>query len=453
MAAAPKPFLRTLVGAFALSLLATLGTALLGAEFVRSLRADLNSVTVNAHRLAQIHELRFELERVVASSRGYLISEDDEQLRRAQVALQAARASLRTLPWPRDDRASPNARQVAYAGDAYLDVVQQALRSGEARGKAAADLFQEVLAPKRHELETAISALVRDEDARAAAQLERSERNASRALVLILGFGAIAVGLSGASAWFFGRWLTRSFMHEKAAVDRAERALAARDELLAIIAHDLRNPLNSILLNAALLREQNEASERGPSVAKPAASIEKAARRMEHLIKSLLEAATIEAGQFSVNIEPCRVADPIETSLEMFEPLADNKGIRLTAEVEPSQQERLVPMDRERIVQILSNLLGNALKVTAEGGTIRLRVGHDQRELRVSVTDSGPGIEAEHKPHLFTRYWKADKDRRRGAGLGLYIAKGIAHAHGGRIWVESTVGGGSTFTFSIPTDS
>jgi signal transduction histidine kinase len=136
-------------------------------------------------------------------------------------------------------------------------------------------------------------------------------------------------------------------------------------------------------------------------------------------------------------------------ALASFEGVAQEAGLKLTADVKPHLPE--VYCDRGRILQVLANLVGNAIKVTAEGGNITLRVEAREHEILFAVSDDGPGIGEEDKKHLFERYWRSDAARYEGTGLGLAIVSGIIDAHGGRTWVESELGHGATFLFTVPT--
>ncbi len=444
-----KGFLPKLVAAFTLAVLATLGSVVVGVLLVRSLQTDVIGVEAHSHRLAQVHELRFDLERAVATSRGYLMSGQVGRKEKARSAGSAARNSLQALEVPSvDPGLGPPIGDVHRTAMAYLDAIEKT-QIETWKGAKGADLVQNELAPKRDELNAALSALVGAEDAHAEAEFQKSQERASLALLLLLGLGSFSVLLSGGSAWFFGRRLLRSYRTEQHAVECAEMALAARDDLLAIVAHDLRSPLSAIMMKAALIRRQAELDERGAKLAKQAESIESTTMRMEFLIKSLLDAATIDAGSFSVALEPCKVGDLLKAAFEIFEPLASQKSIRLTI-ASPPPEHLSVRGDKERVIQILSNLLANAIKFTPEGGAITVGVEPLGEEVRLSVSDTGSGIPAEHSPYLFTRYWKAEKGGRRGAGLGLFIAKGIVEGHGGKIWVDSTLGKGSTFLFTLP---
>jgi PAS domain S-box-containing protein len=226
----------------------------------------------------------------------------------------------------------------------------------------------------------------------------------------------------------------------------AERAVQVRDDVLGVVAHDLRNPLGTILMQAALLRRRE--SELGPSTRKPSEAIERAAKRMNDLIQDLLDVTRMEAGRLSIEPSRMPVRQLVSDALESQGPLASSCSIELRQQVEGDLPE--VWADRDRLLQTFENLIGNALKFTDRAG--RITVGASPRDGQVLfwVSDTGVGIDPEDVPHLFDRFWQAPGTRRQGAGLGLPIVKGIVEAHGGRIWIESKPGRGTTVFFTIP---
>ncbi len=220
----------------------------------------------------------------------------------------------------------------------------------------------------------------------------------------------------------------------------ALEARRLRDEVLAMVSHDLRNPLNAITLNASLL------AARGDSA--PLERIRTAAARADRLIEDLLTVAVLESGTLPLVRGPEAVAPMVDEVVQIHRPLAEERRVSLVARVEPGCP--VVEVDRHRLVQALSNLVGNAVKFTPAGGAVELRVAPVEEGLALSVTDTGPGIEPEALEHVFDRFWQGKHARRAGAGLGLAIAKGCVEAHGGRIAVESAPGHGSTFTITVP---
>ncbi|HEX8823449.1 MAG TPA: PAS domain S-box protein [Archangium sp.] len=226
----------------------------------------------------------------------------------------------------------------------------------------------------------------------------------------------------------------------------SQLATQARDEVLAIVSHDLRNPLNVISLAAGRL--QRTPSQEGAVWRKQLEVIQRSADRAVHLIQDLMDATKMEAGRFTVVQHPEEAVRLMDEAVELHRPLAEARSLQLERQVE----EGLPPVmaDRGRVLQVFSNLIGNALRFTPAGGSITLGARREEGLVRFSVVDTGPGIPPEHLPHLFERFWQAKEGSREGAGLGLPIARGLVEAHGGRIEVASTPGQGSTFSFTLP---
>jgi len=223
-------------------------------------------------------------------------------------------------------------------------------------------------------------------------------------------------------------------------------AAQIRDQVLGFVAHDLRNPLSAISMQAALLERRDQPERRSR---KPAETIQRAAKRMSRLIEDILDVSRMEGGRLSV--EPARVptAQLVSDAVEAQAPLASSLSIDLRLDVETSVAD--VWADRDRVVQVFENLIGNAVKFTRPGGRITAGAASHGAEVVFWVKDTGAGISAEDMTHVFDRFWQARKARRAGAGLGLQIVKSIIEAHHGRIWVESDVGVGTTFYFALPT--
>jgi signal transduction histidine kinase len=229
---------------------------------------------------------------------------------------------------------------------------------------------------------------------------------------------------------------------------QAQRAVSAREQILAIVSHDLKSPLGAILMTTDALAKRGVLEERRRGLPQAVGRIQRSAQRMLRLIEDLLDFASIEAGHLAIRKKPQDPGAMAQETLASFEGLAHEKGLELTVEVASELPQ--VFCDRDRILQVLSNLVGNAAHVTPEGGHIVLRVEVRGAELLFAVCDDGPGISPEDLKHLFDRYWRSDEVEYKGTGLGLAIAKGIVEAHGGQISVESALGHGSTFLFSIP---
>jgi PAS domain S-box-containing protein len=226
----------------------------------------------------------------------------------------------------------------------------------------------------------------------------------------------------------------------------AQRATRARDEVLGVVSHDLRNPLSAISMCAAVLRTGQAA---GGATRELGETIAESAGWMQRLIRDLLDIAALEAGRLSMEKRMEDARNLVDRVLELFEGSAAEAGVALRAEM--PGDEVIVGLDAERILQVLANLVSNAIKFTESGGSVTVTLTVDETEIRFAVTDTGAGIPPEHIAHLFQLYWHARRaGRSKGSGYGLAIAHGIVVAHGGRIWVESTPGRGSTFRFTIP---
>jgi signal transduction histidine kinase/ActR/RegA family two-component response regulator len=232
---------------------------------------------------------------------------------------------------------------------------------------------------------------------------------------------------------------------EQRARDDLGRSLHARDEILGIVAHDLRNPLNVIAAAS------NSLHQRMPDLLsrRPIERIMRAAQRAEHLIRDLLDINAIESGQFSIEKRPLDTANTLLASIESQQGLAASSSVILASDLSPDLP--LLDADEERLLEVLENLIGNAVKFTSAGGTTTVGAAEREKELLVWVKDTGPGIPQEQLSHLFDRFWQGTKGDRRGAGLGLTICRAIVEAHGGRIWAESELGTGTTVFFTLPT--
>jgi signal transduction histidine kinase len=231
--------------------------------------------------------------------------------------------------------------------------------------------------------------------------------------------------------------------------DIAQEAIRSRDNILAIVSHDLSNMLSTILLATELAIEVVPPVERRRFSQKSFSMIRRSAERMNHLIHDLLDTASIDAKHITIDCTWQAVHPLISEVVELFQLQVDSKEIVLTEEI-PAE---LLPVfvDRYRVLQVFSNLVGNAIKFTPSRGRILIRAVSLVDEILFSVTDTGPGISAAEQPHIFDRFWQARRTAKLGTGLGLSIANGIVAALGGRIWVESRNGAGTTFFFTLPT--
>jgi signal transduction histidine kinase len=229
----------------------------------------------------------------------------------------------------------------------------------------------------------------------------------------------------------------------------SRQAVRERDEMLAIVSHDLRNPVNAIvMLTGAVLSRTEEGAGELVVDREQIAAVRAAARQADGLIQDLQDVSRISAARMRVNLRPESLEEMLEEAASMFEHQMREAALEFHIIIPDALPTVLA--DRARVMQVLSNLLGNALRYTPAGGEVELSASHSGDRARITVADTGPGIAPEDVPRLFERYWQAPRLLRAGSGLGLYIARGLIDAHGGEINVESTAGQGSRFWFTLP---
>jgi signal transduction histidine kinase len=230
--------------------------------------------------------------------------------------------------------------------------------------------------------------------------------------------------------------------------EEAQAATRAREEILAVVSHDLRNPVAGILMGASNILRLELTDRAASRVRKNAEVVQRSAEHMARLIDDLGDFSSLQGGRLTIERCPCDAGEIVEAAVEVFAALAQDRELRLETDVGAGLP--LVSCDRDRIIQALGNLVSNALKVTAAGGSVRVGARHGAAEVVWFVEDTGPGIPAEDVPRVFERHWRAASAGYKGHGLGLTIAKGLIEAHGGRIDLRSEVGRGTRFEFAIP---
>jgi signal transduction histidine kinase len=229
---------------------------------------------------------------------------------------------------------------------------------------------------------------------------------------------------------------------------RSDESLASRDDFLAMVSHDLRNLLSGIVLDATLVAERTPQSAEGRGVVDRMERIQRYAARMNRLIGDLVDVVSIDAGKLAVHKAPCDAAALLVEAVDAFAAAAADAGIALELEVADAAMD--ADCDHDRVLQVLANLISNALKFTPRGGRVVVRGERAADAIRLTVTDDGHGIPAHLLEHVFERFGQADDRDRRGLGLGLYISRSIVEAHGGRIWAESEPGEGSRLFVTLP---
>jgi signal transduction histidine kinase len=229
---------------------------------------------------------------------------------------------------------------------------------------------------------------------------------------------------------------------------QARQASRARDDALAVVSHDLRNGLNTVLTAVGLLLRSLPPDSGGRRDRRHVDAIRRSAERMNRLIGDLLDVASIEAGRLFVEPQKEAVRPIIQEALEAARSQAIEKALRMEEQLPAGSCD--VVCDRDRVLQVLGNLIGNAIKFTPEGGSVTVGAEPIGDEVVFAVRDSGVGVPAKQLPHVFDRFWQATPKARLGSGLGLTIAKGVVEALGGRIWVDSRPGAGTAFFFTLP---
>jgi signal transduction histidine kinase len=237
----------------------------------------------------------------------------------------------------------------------------------------------------------------------------------------------------------------RSYDAERERRHVAELLAQAREEVLGVVAHDLRNPLSIIITSTDLLLEENLDRTRRTEMLKVAL---RAGRHMNRLIGDLLDTVRMHAGKFTLDLEDVAVVGIFRQTIETFRPVAEKSMVYL--EAIPPDDEVIVRADPFRVSQIVGNIVGNALKFTPPQGSVTIRADASGNHVAIHISDTGPGIAPADIEHLFDDFWQARRNDHRGVGLGLAIAKGLVEAHGGKIWCDSAPGRGSTFSFTLP---
>jgi len=231
---------------------------------------------------------------------------------------------------------------------------------------------------------------------------------------------------------------------KQALQDTLQRDVRARDDVLGVVAHDLQNPLNVISMAAnMLLTRVTEQSAR-----RPIERIVRSVQRATRLLRDLLDVGAIEEGHFAIERRRLDPTALILSALESQQSLAADASVITATDLSPSLPP--IDADEERLLEVLENLIGNAIKFTSPGGTVSVGASSENDQIKIWVADNGSGIPEQQLPHIFDRFWQAKRGDRRGTGLGLTICKGIVEAHEGQIWAESTPGKGTTLFFTLP---
>lgn len=381
------------------------------------------------------------------ASRGYLLTRDGiyiESLERAERELHEKFADLRQLTRgsPVQLRRVDELERLSTARSRYTSETVDLVEAGhsdvaidkmrEGGGKRLMDQAREVASDMAaHENELLRSHV---------AAMQRGYRLSTAVLVVA---GVVLLGLAAILLT-----IDRDIRQRKSLERSLKEAVHAREQMLAIVSHDLRNPLSIVTLGAKLIERCAGPEPSGEHLKKHANTIVREVERMDRLVADLLDMSKVEAGR-SLPVELARRdgAELLSQSVQRLEPLARAKGLRLTMDAADGTYD--LDCDAGRLQQVFSNLIGNAIKFTPERGSITARVSRSNGDVVFSVSDTGGGIPKADVSRLFDPYWQANTNRS-GAGLGLSIVKAIVEAHRGRVWVETDEGTGSSFHCALP---
>jgi signal transduction histidine kinase len=391
-----------------------------------------------------IEDLRAQAEALIAARRAYMTERTPENSKRLTQATDRFRRLLGQLHDRNHDRASV----------AYLAAINQAATE-YINATAVGNHDSDLLLGTFENFELSVTHFVDHQNALFEDQLAQARASTSRQQAAVLLTTGLVLALSVGLAALVMRRLDTQFRAEQSATAIAKREAAARQEVLAVVSHDLRTPLTTIVMGSALLAEVLPGDPtRGPQ--RHVKAIRNAADRMTNLIDELLDTARIDAGTIKLHRTRCDAGEILDKAIELFE---SRSGKNVAVRTERPPPDTFVHADPERVLQILNNLIANAVKFSPDGGYVTAGAAQKDGLVEFIITDTGPGIPPEKAKHLFERYWQGEGENEArqlrgslglGLGLGLPIAKSLVEAHGGRIWVDGAPGGGSQFHFTLP---
>lgn len=448
MAEKQSNFSRRVRAGFLATLFAAVVIGILSFLSLQSIMTRSDSVIFDdAQDLLDVERLRIQAERATASGRGFLIFEDESALENMRIARSKFHELLDHLE---NQSWSPEGKdyvaRIRELETTYAEVVDNMISHRE-RGSTIKELssrYELVLQPKRELLEDTLNRYATYKRNKFKAGKSALAIAYNRQLQFLVLISVLAVGIAGAFAWVLGTTLNRLYRQSK-------NETRLREEIVAIVSHDLKNPLSALGLTHSLLKRFLDSKTNLEKLPQLVRTAQASAERMKVMIESILDVTKIKAGKLSVDQKPVLFHELIKIILQIFEPLSREKEV--TLECRNNDPALWVNVDSERVLQVLSNLLGNALKFTPKGGFIQIGALRSDKNLIVSVEDSGPGISEDRLRFVFDPFWQARETAIQGTGLGLSIVKGIVEAHRGKVWVESQLGSGTTFSFTLPLSS
>jgi signal transduction histidine kinase len=402
-----------------------------------------SQILVYANGVADAERLRYASERTVATARIYMLTGESiylDRVEQARVNLDGIVKSLYRDKLSEDERSLLDA--IRLNDKSYRAVVDGliGIRKHTENVNAITLKFESTVTPKREALDQAISKFVKSEASQMALGENKAKATDRRTERFVLMITSLSLALAIALAFTLARTLMNLY-------EATERAYKLRDDLVSVVSHDLKNPIAAAKLSVGMILRRLASGGSPEQLSKLAEKIEEALDRSTALITGLLDLGKLEAGEFTLEKNKVDMKRLIHESVSVIQPLIDAKHIALSI---ANEDGLIADADYDRLMQVVWNLMGNAIKFTPEGGWIKLSVESFESEIKVCVRDNGPGIEEADLSHVFNRYWQAKQTAKKGSGLGLAISKGFVEAHGGKIWVESKIGFGSAFYFTIP---
>jgi signal transduction histidine kinase len=407
--------------------------------------SSLSARAVSAHAntrdaLRLLARVREQSDQLVDLTRRYLSEREGELLAKLSESRRTLEAHVDRLAARERIVEGPRSWRMVDEADGLIAWLARAAAEGMTTG-----VFDGKLETQRAGLFAQLYALEVGIERHGEDRLARARALAERAKIGIVVASTFAIVLGFVLAASLRRKLAARYRRLRVALTVANRDAAARKELAEIVAHDLRTPLNAVALSASLLRDAKPREAELCHVDR----IVSAAERMEHLLDDLSEVTRFDAETIELHHERFDTRSLLVSCIEMFSARAKERGVHLKTD---SRDILTVRADRERLMQIVGNLMNNALRFTTPGGIITTVAEPHATGVRFAITDTGPGIAVEDQVHVFDRYWQGPERRgRNGVGLGLYICKQLVEAHGGHIGVDSELGRGTTFWFVIPT--
>lgn len=319
---------------------------------------------------------------------------------------------------------------------------------GGASPKVVHDYFRKLRPEDRKNLPSLLQTLV-DTKMREFEGAKKEDARISKRVLIFLSLASIVCIIF---AGVISSLIIKIIKNKKRSEEKEAYISNARKEIIDTVSHDLKNPLSSIKLGLQYLEKKISRNENYTDidVTKGLTIIFRSVDKMEKMISDLLDHTKLEAGKMVLDPTECNLATFTNEIIEQFRPIALSRKIRLTSDL--IEDGTTVYCDQVRIEQVLSNIIGNALKFTPEGGEIHVLMSFKKDDVIISIHDSGYGMSKDQLNHVFDRYWQVKETSKQGTGLGLAIAKIVIETHHGRIWAESEPGKGSSFHFSLPLD-